>query len=725
MSEVIVRTDSAGELPRNIVRVAKPDDPRLTPAGGARLLLELEVIRRAEEWLLENEELVHGPVHSSIGQEAVAVGATAALREGDMITSTHRAHHHVLSKTVSHYAGTGYDPLSDPVPDAVRRSVTRTIAEILGLADGWAGGRGGSMHLIDLESGVAGTTAIVGGGIPVASGLAYAGRLADPVRVAAAFLGDGAASIGAFHEGISMARVWNLPALFVVENNLYSVATTVEETVGFTDIVLRAAGHDMLGLVVDGMDTLAVREAVRQARSHAAAGKGPVLIEAKTYRYRHQNGKLPGSAYRYRTKDEEAEWSARDPLPALARDLADLGLLSVGQIEHVRELAADLVAAAADWCTVEHDGARAIRPERQPHQADADTGVRGDLTEFAGVVVTEPLETAGEVETIRFSAAISRTLARALEREPRAFIIGEEVSHLGGGAYGATKDALAAAPDRIFSTPIAENGFTGVALGAAVAGLRPIVELMFPDFALEAADQLFNHIAKARHVYGGRLPVPVVVRTRTAQGRGFGPQHSSDPAALFALFPGWRITAPSTPADYVGLFNAALSCDDPVLVIEHHALWPVTGGVPVGPLDYLLPPGRGRLVREGDAVTVLAWSHPLHRVLSIADELAGEGVEVEVVDPRWLDRASLDRRLIEGSVAKTGALAIVEDAPISHSVGLHIVDELAGALHPHLRRPVARITGKDVAPPVSKVLEATVLLSDDAIRDGIRAAARR
>ena len=302
-------------------------------------------------------------------------------------------------------------------------------------------------------------------------------------------------------------------------------------------------------------------------------------------------------------------------------------------------------------------------------------------------------------------------------------MLGEEVSHLGGGAYGSTKDALAAAPDRVLSTPIAENGFTGLALGAAVAGLLPIVELMFPDFALEAADQLFNHIAKARHVYGGRLPVPVVVRTRTAQGRGFGPQHSSDPAALFALFPGWRITAPSSPADYVGLFNAALLCEDPVLVIEHHALWTVAGEVPVGPLDYVLPPGKGRLVREGDALTVLSWSHPLHRVLAIAEELAGEGIAVEVIDPRWLDRASLDRPLIVRSVAKTRALAIVEDAPTSHSVGLHIVDELAEALHPHLRCPVMRITGKDVAPPVSKVLETAVLLDDDAIRDGIRAAA--
>ena len=325
------------------------------------------MIRRAEEWLLENEELVHGPVHSSIGQEAVAVGTTAALRDGrhDHLDPP-RPPSRPEQDTVAHYAGPDYDPLSDPVPDAVQRCVTRTIAEILGLADGWAGGRGGSMHLIDLESGVAGTTAIVGGGIPIAAGLAYAGRLADPVRVAVAFLGDGAASIGAFHEGISMARVWSLPAIFVVENNLYSVATTVEETVGFTDIVLRAAGQDMLGLVVDGMDTLAVREAVRQARSHAAAGNGPVLIEAKTYRYRHQNGKLPGSAYRYRTKDEEDEWLARDPLVAFARDLEDHGVLSASQTEQVRELAADLVAGAAELVH-----RRARRRARDPARAAA------------------------------------------------------------------------------------------------------------------------------------------------------------------------------------------------------------------------------------------------------------------------------------------------------------------------------------------------------------------
>jgi 2-oxoisovalerate dehydrogenase E1 component len=217
-------------------------------------------------------------------------------------------------------------------------------------------------------------------------------------------------------------------------------------------------------------------------------------------------------------------------------------------------------------------------------------------------------------------------------------------------------------------------------------------------------------------MYGGDLAVPLVVRTRTAQGRGFGPQHSSDPAALFALFPGWRIAAPSTPAEYVGLFNAAILCGDPVLIVEHHRLWTLKGPVPKDDLDYVLPPGTARLARSGTNVTVLAWSEPLHRVLRIADELAAEGVDAEVVDLRWLDRASLDATTILGSVERTGALAIVEDATRSHSIGQHIADELGEAVFPLLRAPIARVTGKDVPPPVSRPLEEFLLLSDEDIR---------
>jgi 2-oxoisovalerate dehydrogenase E1 component len=702
----------------NIRRVQPADDSSDGYDGRALAmqLLQLETIRRFEQWLVEHESLVHGPLHASIGQEAVAVGAATALRPSDKITSTHRAHHHVLAKVMSFYAPPGYDPRDGGAsPDALADCVRRTLAEILGLATGWAGGRGGSMHLCDLPSGVAGTTAIVGGGVPVASGIAFAEKLRQTGGVALTFVGDGASSIGGFHEGISMARVWNLPAIFLVENNLYSVATTVLETVGFEDIVIRAAGQNMLGLVVDGMDVRAVEHAVELARAHAVAGDGPVLIEAKTYRYLHQQGSLPGSRYSYRTKAEEEEWLARDPLHTFAAWLREEEVLDDAAIEQVRSRAADLVEQATLACTDVSGETVSIRSELWPHAADAVRGVRGDTSELPPVTIPEP-DAQAVGEELAFSVVISRVLARTLERDPEAFILGEEVSHLRGGAYGTTRDALAAFPNRVLSTPIAENGFSGVGLGAALVGLHPIVEVMFPDFALEGADQLLNHIPKARHMYGGDLAVPLVVRTRTAQGRGFGPQHSSDPAGLFALFPGWRIVAPSTPAEYVGLFNAAMLCNDPVLVIEHHRLWPFKGRVPSGDLDYVLVPNQARRARAGTNVTVLTWSEPLHRVLALAEELVGEGVDADVIDLRWLDRASLDTGMILESAKRTGAIVIVEDTVRSHSIGVQIADEVVDAVDPFLRRPIARVTGKDVHPPVSKPLEEAVLLQDDDIR---------
>ena len=314
-------------------------------------------------------------------------------------------------------------------------------------------------------------------------------------------------------------------------------------------------------------------------------------------------------------------------------------------------------------------------------------------------------------------------IARWLERDHDAFVIGEEVGHLGGGVLGLTKAAVAAFPERVLSSPICENGFVGAAYGAALLGMHPIVELMYPDFALEAADQLFNHVAKARYMYGGQHEVPIVVRTQISRGRGYGPQHSCDPAALFALFPGWRITAPATPSEYVGLFNAAMLARDPVLVIDDHRLASLRSLLPPAGIDYVIPLGSARLVRRGTDVTVLAWSFALTRVVAIAEHLAGLDISVEVLDPRWLDRATFDRETMLASVGRTGALVIVEDAMRSFSMGSQILDYLLPDLFTRLRTPPLRVTGEDVYTPVSASLEAHALLRDEDIENAIVAAA--
>lgn len=687
----------------------------LTTDVAASMVYQLLLIRSFEQWLVDNETLVHGPLHSSIGQEAVAVGAVAALEREDQIASTHRAHHHVLARVVAsaaHDAGDFSPTGTGPTPALIQEAILKTLAEILGLRYGFAGGRGGSMHLGSIDAGVLGTSAIVGGGIPMTTGAAFTFAQRKTGGVALAFFGDGASSIGALHEAMAMSRVMSLPMIFLVENNLYSVATTVAETVGFPDIVIRSAGHDMPGIIVDGMDPLAVRAGVAQARSHAAAGHGPVLIEAKTYRYLHQSGRLPGSDYRYRTKDEEGQWHARDPIDHFPAAVLAAGLIDESGLAAIRARVDADLAAAIDTVVETVDGELRIRDEAWPDPADSVRGVRSPEVRSP---FTE-LETSGDAVT--YQQAISLVHDRAMQRDPNVFVIGEEVGHLRGGAYGTTRHVCRNFPERVFSAPISENGFSGLALGAAVMGMRPVVELMFPDFALEAADQLLNHVPKTRHMFGGDVDVPLVVRTRTAQGRGFGPQHSCDPAALFALFPGWRIVAPSTPADYVGLFNSAISGSDPVLVIEHYRLWTMEGQLP--DLDSRIPLGAGRIVRPGRDVTVLTWSHPVHRATAIADQLAGEGIEVEVIDLRTIDPTGLDWDLVADSVRRTGAVITVEDATASHALGPRIAQVIHERHFDDLRAPVRVVTGLDVPSPVSRVLEEYVLLSDASIAAAMR-----
>jgi 2-oxoisovalerate dehydrogenase E1 component len=684
-------------------------------------ILSIQTIRRFEKWLLDHADLVHGPLHSSIGQEATATGAALALRPSDWLTSTHRAHHDVVAKLLLSATPDDFDPfVATAVTPAMADPVQRTLAEIMGLEQGLCHGRGGSMHLWDREGGVM-TTAIVGGGIPPAGGYALASKLRGSGDVGVASFGDGASQIGAFHEAAALARAWGLPLILLLENNQYSVATSVQETAGFTRLALRARGYDMPALVVDGMDPIATYEAMAQARVHAVA-EGPIFVEAVTYRYYHQNGPLPGSAFKYRSKDEERQWKAKDPAAAYPRSLVEAGLLSAQEVQHVQGLANALVARCVAALTVETEDGPAIPPELYPPVEDTYRGMLGPgLPELPAERLDEtPVPDGGP---ITYTEAIQGVIGRSLERDPEAIFMGEEVGHLGGGVMGLTKAAVASRPEQVLSTPICENGFTGAALGAALAGMHPIIEFMYPDFTLEATDQLFNHIAKSRYMYGGDHEVPVVARTQISRGRGYGPQHSCDPAALFTSYPGWRVVSPTTPADYVGCWNAAMLSRDPVLVIDDHRLARTTGVLPASGFDHVVGIGVARLARPGRHVTVVTWGYAALRVEEVATALAERGIEAEVIDPRWLDEPSFPRMAVLESVGRTGALVIAEDAQHTLSMGARILDYLYPDLHGLLRTAPLRVTGQDSYSPVSKPLETAVLIQDSDIEAAIVAAA--
>jgi 2-oxoisovalerate dehydrogenase E1 component len=295
-------------------------------------------------------------------------------------------------------------------------------------------------------------------------------------------------------------------------------------------------------------------------------------------------------------------------------------------------------------------------------------------------------------------------MARRMSLDDRIVIMGEDIHRLNGGTNGATKGLKEAYPDRVLGTPISENAFAGLAGGVALDGrFLPVVEFMYADFMWVAADQLFNQIAKARHMYGGRNDVPLVLRSKVAIGTGYGSQHSMDPAGIFATAPGWRIVAPSTPLDYIGLMNSALRCRDPVVVLEHVDLYTAVGEVPADEWDFCLPVGKAAVRRAGEQLTVLTYLAMTPRVLDAVAESGG--VDAEVIDLRWLDRASVDWETIGASIRKTNRVLIAEQGALGTSYGGWLADEIQRRFFDWLDHPVQRLTGGEASPTISKILE--------------------
>jgi 2-oxoisovalerate dehydrogenase E1 component len=446
---------------------------------------------------------------------------------------------------------------------------------------------------------------------------------------------------------------------------------------------------------------------MNEALGHMRAGDGPTVIEADVYRYFHQNGPFPGSAFGYRTKEEEKAWRDRDPIKRLSGHLTRRGILTQAEIDATTSRATALLAEIGDVLLEPlpggKPGQRRIKPNEWPDPSYVDVGVRGDLGEFAGARLADRDTFTGALAEQKFIDAVAGVMARRMATDDTIVVMGEDVHRLAGGTNGATKGLKDAHPDRVLGTPISENAFTGLGGGIALDGrYKPVVELMYADFMWVAADQLFNQIAKARHMYGGDGAVPFVLRSKVAMGTGYGSQHSMDPAGIFATSAGWRIVAPSTPFDYVGLMNSALRCADPVVVLEHVDLYTSTGEGPVEDLDYCIPVGRAAVRRTGSQLTVLSYLAMTGYVLEAVS--LGE-VDAEVIDLRWLDRASIDWETIETSIKKTNNVLIAEQGALGTSYGGWLADEIQRRFFDWLDQPVQRLTGGEASPSISKVLE--------------------
>ncbi len=722
---------SIEDLPTLVVSETE-DIKRVPQLSARRIYFLMRLINAFERRVVElkRSDCVWGPIHLSIGQEAVATASLAALEAGDKIAGSHRAHHVFLAKALLHVLPPEWDPVAGSVPPEAQEVVNRTLAEIMGLAPGFCGGRGGSMHLRWIEAGILGTNAIVAGGVPLSAGAALAERYRETGRVVVCYLGDGAVNQGSFHEACNLAGLWKLPIIYAIENNRYAVATAARDACAIENLARHALSYNMIGRSVYGYDPVGVYLAVREVSEAIRAGDRPAVIEFRCYRHYHHGGDLPGSAYGYRKKEEESEWLERDALNVFPKILVTSGAASEEATAGIERLAESAADGAVDFCALrdhaDSDGRARfhVREELWPDRSTVAVGLRSDGKELAGLRYRER-EDFDELREITFSDAIATVTGRWLERDPETIVLGEEVANFGGGAYGATKGLPAKYPGRVRNTPISEAGFTGMALGLAMSGMRPVVEIMFPDFTLVAADQIFNQIAKARHMYGGADDLPLVLRTRIATGCGYGGQHSMDPIGLYALFPGWRIVAPSDAFDYIGLFNTAMHSLDPVAILEHHSLYDRSFPVPADDPDYCIPFGRARVVRAGCDMSVLTYGSMTGRLNVIAERLAARSIELEVVDLRSVDAASIDYETIGASIAKTGVVAVYESAAGGQAIGRRIASEIAERFFDELDAPPGVYTSLDIPNPVSRVLEAEAMIDDVEIVESIVAMVER
>jgi len=708
------------ETPMLALDLDETDWADFKEADAKRLMTLLLTARRFEETILKLDKLklIHGPAHSSIGQEGGAAGCLAALPIGTMINGTHRAHHQCVAKAVNALYPDDFDPASaGQLPETMRSEIWRLMAEILGLREGWTGGRGGSMHLRRVDLGIMGTNAIVAGGVPIACGHAFAEKAQGGDAVMVTFFGDGAVHQGATHEAMNLAALYNLPIIFFLENNNYAVSMSVAQSTRETQLLTRPLAHGIPSVRVDGMNPLAVWKASRWAHEQVKAEGGPVFIQADVYRYYHQSSANPGSAFGYRQKAEEDAWRKRDPYDFLRRELTDRNILSAEAIDAIDNVVTEAVGAAYDQCVEGTGSASRIPDSLWPDPATVDDELTGDLSEFDGIHFSEIEDFSPEdLEEMTMIEAMSRVVGKRMAEDESIYVFGEDVANMGGGTVGATKGLAAVFPDRIVNTPITENGFCGLAAGAAVSGLKPIIELMYSDFFLVAGDQLLNQAGKMRHLFGGTLSVPLILRSRVPGHEGYGSQHSMDPAGVFTMFPGWRIIAPSNAFDYVGLMNSALLCQDPVLIVEPQELHRKKAQVPKS-LDYFIPIGKARTVVEGTQMTILATLTMVDLCVAVAQRL---GISADVLDLRTLSPRDLDYEAIGASIRKTGSVVIVEQTARGTSVGAQIADEIQRRFFDYLDQPVKRVTGGWAPPTVSRILEKAALADEEDVEAALR-----
>jgi len=722
---------------------------KVTKAELAEMYESMMVIREFEEMILKlrtgayeviKDYEYRGPTHLSIGQEATATGVCSQLNITDCITSTHRGHGDSIAKGFHAIRRMSDAQMHERCPElanlkgeelreaVMEDHIYRTIAELFGKEAGYGKGRGGGMHIADFRVGHLGANAIVGGGVPIAVGAAMSARL-DPERhgqVICTFAGDGAYANGVVLEALNWAAQeqftgdiaetkFGLPVIFCIINNHFGMTGRADgEVNGLDTLARRAAGfanNNMHAEVINGMDVMAVRDAITRANALARAGKGPILLEFDTYRYYGHS--LSDPRNEYRTKDEEARWKEVDPVSLFQKKLVADKIFTAKELAEI-----DAKVAARN--------ARAAR--RAADSADPDpvdvikymyTDTKADVVpeKFQAVKLHKdlPRPKRDAEGKINYRDAIKEGMIEEMARDNRVVFYGEDVADY-GNAFKLSKGMLESfGRNRVFNSPISEACICGTGVGMAMTGYRPVVELMYMDFALMSSDQISNQAAKWHYMTGASTEVPMVVRCSVGGGKGYGGQHSQSLESMFAHIPGTYVAYPSNPYDAKGLIKSAIRDNNPVVFVEGQLLYNDKGVVPED--DYLVPFGQANVIRQGKDITFVVWGPAVKDAVKAADLLAAEGISVEVIDPRTL--VPFDWETVFASVQKTGrCVAISQCVDIGSFTG-EIVSQVTAKCFDALDAPVLKVGAQNGIAPQAHSLEKAFL---PGVQDMVKAA---
>lgn len=600
---------------------------------------------------------------SGIGQEAIAVGCTMALRDHDHILPLHRNLGVFTTRNV---------PLH------------RLFAQWEGRPDGYTKGRDRSFHFGAPEHRIIGMISHLGAMLGVADGLALASVLDGKDELALVFSGDGGASEGDFHEAVNVASVWGLPVVFVVENNGYGLSTPSAEQFKHRFFVDKAPGYGIEGIQVDGNNILEVYTALTEAAESVRCTHRPILVEAITFRMR---GHEEASGVRYVPKELIDAWKKKDPVDTFEKHLLRSKVLTETDVAASRTRFKELIDTAWERSTA--GGEVKVEPEEELRDVYASAlvpAVAPDLTHQSHK---------------RFVNAIQDGLRQAMERDPKLVLMGQDIAEYGGVFKVTEGFAEQFGRERVRNTPLCESAVVGAALGLSIAGRPAMVEMQFSDFVTCGFNQIVNNLAKTHYRWGHA--VNVVVRMPTGAGVGAGPFHSQSTEAWFAHVPGLKVVYPSTPFDAKGLLTASLADPNPVLYFEHKYLYRSLEGL-VPDEYYTLPLGVARVARSGTEGTIVTYGWAVHWALAAAEQ---SGRDIEVIDLRTL--LPWDRDTVYASVDKTGRVLVLTEDTLTGSFASEVAASIGQECFASLDAPVLRLGSLDTPVPFNERLEQAFL----------------